>query len=195
MHSELPELMPSAAIADVLRKEDGDLIGKPLVFCQGPREKARTGGVQNVEFRPKQARYTLHHGSYPSGLVLRFNAILDNGFQKGMPSRSPEGIIANFPVHSILPAQVAAERQLFKGKHTGTWQEFLQPGSQKHIKVQVETTKSKYREIPKEIILLDAEGKASKDFLVLRKLVLHESSDLIVIKKEIFEIRIQALET
>ena len=52
-----------------------------------------------------------------SGSCCASNAVLDHGVQKWMTGHGAETVIADFPIHPVLAAQIPAERQLLEREH------------------------------------------------------------------------------
>ena len=108
-----------------------------------------------------------------------------------MTGHGAEAVIADFPIHLVLPAQIPAERQLLEWKHATVRQQLVQPGGEKDIGIEIESSQPKNSQVAEEIIFLDADRKAIKHFAVLWELLIDKSDDIIVVEKPIFEIWIQ----
>src|SRR5882757_3742873 len=117
MHPKLAELMPGSLIANVVGKKNGHILCQIRLLREGARNQPGPSRVQDAELRAKQVWYALHHGLYPVRIPLRANAILNHRFQKRMTRLRAEAVVADFPIHLVLAAQVSAERQFLERKH------------------------------------------------------------------------------
>ena len=131
------------------------------IFRKRSRNQSRSGRVQDMELSLKQTRYALHHRLYPVRVLLCSNAVLDHGVQKGMTGHGAEAVIADFPIHLVLAAQIPAERQFLERKHATVRKQLVQPGGKKNIGIEIKSSEAKNSQIAEEIIFLDPERESS----------------------------------
>jgi hypothetical protein len=89
----------------------------------------------------------------------------------------------------VIP-QVVAEGESLEGKDATELQKIRKAGSQHDVQIKIEATVPVNRQIPEEIISLDVKPKGIKDRAVLREFLVHECLYPVVVKKQIFIIRI-----
>ena len=142
-----------------------------------------------IQLRNKRGMSS-HHRLYPIRVLLRSNAVLDHGVQKWMTGRGAETVIADFPIHLVLPAQIPAERQLLEREHATLRKQLVQPGGEKNIGIEIKSSQPKNSQIAKEIVFLDPERETIENLPIFGEFVFNESNDIIVIEKSVFEIRI-----
>jgi len=77
---------------------------------------------------------------------------------EGMTGHGAEAVIADFPIHLVSPAQIPAERQLLEWKYATVRQQLVQPGGEKDIGIEIESSEAEDSQVAKEIAFLDRKG-------------------------------------
>lgn len=191
MDAEDPELVPALGVPHILWKEHGKITRRVRMFRQRPGEEARSGRIEHLVLGAKDARYALHHGLHPRRSFLRPDAVLDHRGKVGMARSGPESIVANLPIHLVSLAEKPAQRQLLEGKNASVIEQGLEALRKKNVEVEIETAETKHGKVAEEIDLLDHLGKAVEDRLILWKFCGDEATNLIVVEKKIFPIRME----
>ena len=100
-------------------------------------------------------------------------------------------VIPDLPIHAVGAPQIIVDRQLLEWKDAAEFQKTVQLRGQEHVEVEVESAEMIDRKIPEEIIPLDGIAEGMKNVPVFWEMRFQELLDLAIIKKEVFEIRIE----
>src|SRR5262245_36055046 len=111
-----------------------------------------------------------------------------------MARRCAEGIIPNLPVHVTAVSQEPAEGQTLKRKNALRCEQTIEPGTQKHVQVKVESAEMKHREISEKVVPLDSKGERFENGSILREFGIDEPFDVLIRKKDVLKIRIEEFE-
>lgn len=108
-----------------------------------------------------------------------------------MTRRCSEGVVADFPIHSVLIAQETVNAQLFKWEHAAKLKEIIKARGQENVGIKIEAAEMINRKIPKEIVALNSCRERVEHGPVLGKFGVNELIDPSIVEKHVFEIGVQ----
>jgi hypothetical protein len=100
-------------------------------------------------------------------------------------------IVPNFPIETIVPSKMTAERQFLERKDTRVLAKGVKTLRQEDIEIEVEAAKAIHGKIAKEVDTLNWEWESGKHIHVFREFARDEVSDGWVVEKAVLVVRVE----